>query len=122
MLGLCAQCPLAPTTNTVELREGFTTELFLLFFSHQMPSHQVKMKFDSRGYSKGSAPCCPPSTYAKTKETVSIRLLEKTVVTPSASHLLTCPLLFLACISYVTEQEVLVKWHFATSGAEFLKL
>lgn len=53
------------------LCEGFSTEQLLVLFLPQ-PSHQVKMKVDDKGPSRGLVPCGPPS--AEAKETVSIAL------------------------------------------------
>lgn len=51
--------------------EGFSSEQLLVLFLQQ-PSHQVKMKEEDRGPSRGLVPCGRPS--AEAKETVSITL------------------------------------------------
>ena len=43
-----------------------------LLFLHQVPSHQVKMKVDDKGPSRGLVPCGPPS--AEAEKTVSVLL------------------------------------------------
>lgn len=55
----------------VDVQEGFSVEQ-LPVLSLQQPSHQVKMKVDDKGPSRGSVPCGRPS--AEAKEIVSITL------------------------------------------------